>query len=138
MTRSKRTPDGDAAVGMKPLLNPPALSGWQGSSKDDSTTEWFYSKLTILMTLRRQTRHTFGLKLNWTVVRGSSVMLFGVKVKFPPKPTATRSTRWPPNGRPSGGEVLVGASFAFNLKASIVFPEVGLEENQPTSPFPAP
>jgi hypothetical protein len=31
------------AVGVNPEKKPPSL-GWQGLSKDDSDTEWFYSK----------------------------------------------------------------------------------------------
>jgi len=112
-TMSNVTPEGEAAVGMKPLLK--GLSkGWQGLSKLDCTTEWF-----------------LGLKLNSTTVLGSSSgMLAGEKVRAPLSPTSMCSLRRPPTGRRSGGEVLgVGAFLASSLKASNVFPLDGLEHS---------
>jgi hypothetical protein len=69
---------------------------------------------------------TLGLKLNSITVRGSSVMLFEEKAKAPFNPTSTLVFRSPPIGRPSGGDVLVDAFEAACLKASMVFPVVGL------------
>jgi hypothetical protein len=69
------------------------------------------------------------LKLNSITVRGSSVILFEEKVKVPFGPTSTVVLRKPPAGRPSGGEVLVDALEAACLKASRVFPEVGLKRD---------
>lgn len=107
---SKVAPEGETAVGMKPLLKPPDSRGWQGLSKLDCTTEWF-----------------FGLKLKDTRVPGSSVMLLGVKLSWPLRPTSTWSFRTPPRGRRSGGDWLgVGAFLASSLKASRVFPLEGL------------
>jgi hypothetical protein len=58
-------------------------------------------------------------------------MLFGVKVNPPFNPTSTLVLRRPPTGRPSGGDVLgVDAFAAFCLKASKVFPELGLPSGQ--------
>jgi len=71
---------------------------------------------------------TAGLKLNSMTVPGGSLMLFGEKVKFPPRPTSTVDLRNPPIGKPFRGEVLVNAMAAFDLNASIVFPAVGLSK----------
>lgn len=81
----------------------------------------------FLFFLVRHGELTAGLKLNSTTVPGSSlVTLFGVKVKFPPRPTSMCKVRVPPTGNPPGGEVLVEAVAALALYASSVFPEVGL------------
>lgn len=106
---SNVAPEGETAVGMKPLLKG-SSKGWQGLSKLDWTTEWF-----------------FGWKLNSTTVPGSSsATLSGVKVR-PLSPTSMCSLRRPPTGRRSGGEVLgFDAFLASSLKASRVFPLDGL------------
>lgn len=59
------------------------------------------------------------------------MMLLGEKVKAPFRPTSTLVLRSPPTGSPSDGEVLgVDAFPAFSLKASRVFPELGLRIRQ--------
>jgi hypothetical protein len=73
-----------------------------------------------------QKRLTAGLKLNSITSPTKDVRLFWVYARASFKLTITLVLRNPPTGRPFGGEVLVEAVFAAFLKASIVFPVVGL------------
>jgi hypothetical protein len=71
-------------------------------------------------------RLTAGLKLNSITSPTKDVRLFWVYARASFTLTITLVLRNPPAGRPFGGDVLVDAVFAADLKASIVLPVVGL------------
>lgn len=72
-------------------------------------------KLDRVYEMRQLLVLTAGLKANSTTVPTGSVMSFGEKVNDLSGATVTCTTREPPAGRPSAGDVLVDAVAAFDL-----------------------